>query len=252
MGGLMADGDGLYDVAAAALWRPSGADGPFLRAGGALHRYFRQDGYDLATLEAAGGWQLAGGGKGLVGEVGYRGQRFGASPYLQAGRAAATGWLASGDLVWSATWSGALQRYAAAFDAFSGTLQRLEGRAAWTFGPESWLALAYGAGWNSARTGIVSYLDQGPRLELRVALGPRQRLGLDAAFTWRRYGAFDSALGARQATTFLDGSAFLEWDLANRWTARLAVDGRSADSNVAASSYTRLVPVVGLVYAFGM
>lgn len=252
LGGFMGSGDGLYDIAAGALWRPTGPEGPYLRASGALHRYFRQDGYDLATLDATGGWQLAGEGKGLLGEVGYRGQRFGSSPYLQSGRAAATGWLSTGNLTWSATWSGALQRYATAFDAFSGTLQRLEGRAAWTFGSQSWLALAYGTTWNAARTSIASTFDHGPRLELRVVVGPRHRAGLDAAISWRRYGAFDSALGAREATTFLDGSVFVEMDLADRWTARLAIDGRTTNSNVAASGYTRVVPVAGLVYVFGM
>lgn len=248
----MMNGDGLYDVSAAVLWRPEGPVGPYLRAGGALHRYFEEGAYDLATIEAGAGWQLSKQGRGLLGDVAYRNQRFGSAPYLQAGRATASGWANTGDVTWSVTWSGALQRYAAAFDAFSGPLHRLELKAAWVLGPRSWVALAYGGAWDDARTGIASYLDHGPRLELRAVLSPRWRAGLDAALTWRRYQAFDTALGARQASAFLDGSAFVEYDLANNWTARLSLDGRNATSNVAASEYAKLVPMAGLVYVFGM
>lgn len=248
----MMNGDGLYDLAAAALWRPEGPVGPYLRAGGALHRYFDQGAYDLATVEAGAGWQLAKRGRGLLGEVAYRNQRFGSSPYLQAGRVTAIGWLTTGDVTWSATWSGALQRYASSFDAFSGTLQRVEAKGAWTFGEQTWLALAYGGAWDDARSGIAAYLDHGPRFELRAVLGPRWRAGLDASLAWRRYRAFDATLGARQTNTILDGSTFVEWDLANHWTARLSVDARNAGSNVSASEYFKWVPMAGVVYVLGM
>ena len=246
------NGDGLYDVAAAALWRPDGPVGPYLRVAGALHRYFQEEAFDLATVDAGAGWQLARDGRGLLGELAYRNQRFGSSPYLSAARATASGWVTSGDLTWSATWAGALQRYAGAFDAFSGPLQRLELKSAWAFGPRTWLALAYGGAWDDAKAGIAGYLEHGPRVELRAVLGPRWRVGLDGALTWRRSAAFDAALSARQSSTFLDGSAFVEYDLANHWTARLSLDGRSATSNVPASEYAKVVPMAGLVYVFGM
>jgi tetratricopeptide (TPR) repeat protein len=248
----MTNGDGLYDVGAAALWRPEGPVGPYLRAGGAMHRYFDQTAYDVATFEGGGGWQVAKGGSGALGELSYRDQRFGSAPYLQAGRATGSGWLSTGNVTWSASWSGALQRYASDFDAFSGFIQRLEGKGAWVFGPQAWLALAYGATWDAARSGIAAYTDQGPRLELRGVLANRWRAGLDLAYTWRTYNDFDPTLGVRQTASFLDGSAFVEVDLANRWTARLSLDGRNATSNVAATEYAKLVPMFGLTYVYGM
>ncbi len=244
-------GDGLYDLAASALWRPEGPVGPYLRGAAALHRYFQQDAYDLATVDAGAGWQLGRDGDGLVGELGGRLQRFGPDPYLQSARTTVSGWLTSGDVTWSATWWGALQRYATAFDAFTGTLQRLEGRAAWTFGPRAWLAVAYGGTLDTARATVAGYVDHGPRLELRAVLADRWRAGLDGALTWRRYGAFDPALGVRQTATFLAGAGFVEHDLGDHWTVRLAVEGRNAASNVAASSYTKVVPVAGLTYTGG-
>jgi hypothetical protein len=248
----MMNGDGLYDIGAAALWRPEGPVGPYLRAGGAVHRYLDQTAYDVATFEGGGGWQLAKGGHGLLGEFSYRDQRFGAAPYLQAGRATGSGWLSTGNVTWSASWSGALQRYASDFDAFSGFIQRLESKGAWVFGPQTWFALAYGATWDAARSGIAAYVDHGPRLELRGVLASRWRAGLDLAYTWRTYRDFDPTLGVRQTASFLDGSAFLEVDLANRWTARVSLDGRNATSNVAATEYAKLVPMVGLTYVYGM
>ena len=38
--------------AAAALWRPEGPVGPYLRAAGALHRYFQEEAFNLATIDA--------------------------------------------------------------------------------------------------------------------------------------------------------------------------------------------------------
>ena len=250
--GSMTNGDGLYDFGAAALWRPEGPVGPYLRAGAALHRYFDQTAYDLATFEGGAGWQVAKGGRGLLGELSYRDQRFGSSPYLQAGRVTASGWISTGDVTWSANWSGALQHYASDFDAFSGFIQRLEGKAAWVFGPQAWLALAYGGTWDAANSGIAAYLEHGPRLELHGVLSDRWRAGLDVAYTWRTYRKFDPTLGVQQTASFLDGSAFVEVDLKNRWTARLSLDGRNATSNVAASEYEKLVPMFGLTYVYGM
>jgi tetratricopeptide (TPR) repeat protein len=255
MGGgspTMMNGDGLYDLGGAALWRPLGAVGPYLRAAGALHRYFRQAGYDLGTVDAGGGWQRAGVDRGFLAELAYRNQRFGASPYLQEGRATLSGWLATGPMTWSGTYQAALDRYTSAFEPFSGTVQRLEGRAAWSFGPQRWIAATYAVALDSARASVASYLDQGPRLELRTALSSTWRAGLDAGVTWRRHGAFDASLGVRERRTFLDGAGFLEVDLANSWVARLSVEGREAASNVPAAEYEKLVPMLGLVYVIGM
>jgi hypothetical protein len=250
--GFGTNGDGVYDVGAAALWRPQGPVGPYLRAGGALHHYFDKTAFDLATFDGGAGWQLAKGGRGLLAELAYRDQTFGAAPYLQAGRGTASGWLSSGNVTWSGSWSGALQHYAGDLDAFSGFLQRLEGKAAWVFGPQAWLAVAYGGSWDAAKSGIAAYVEHGPRLELRGVLSSRWRAGLDVAYTWRTYRDFDPALGVRQTNAFLDGSAFVEADLANRWTARLSLDARNATANVPAAEYAKLVPMVGLVYVYGM
>ena len=70
--------------------------------------------------------------------------------------------------------------------------------------------------------------------------------------TFRRYAVLDATLGVRRADGYLDGAAFLEADLANDWTARFSVEGREALSNVAAARYAKLVPMLGLLYVFGM
>jgi hypothetical protein len=248
----MMNGDGLYDVGGAALWRPEGPVGPYLRAGGQLHRYFDRSAYDVATFDGGAGWQLAKGGSGLLGELSYRDQHFGGAPYLQAGRATGSGWTSTGHVTWSASWSGAVERYGSNLDAFSGVIQRAEAKAAWVFGPQAWLGLAYGGTSDATHSSVEGYLEHGPRLELRGVLSSRWRAGLDVAYSRRTYGKLDPALGVRRADTYLDGSAFLELDLANRWTARVSVDGRDASSNAPAFAYSRLVPVVGLVYVFGM
>jgi hypothetical protein len=248
----MMNGDGLYDVGAAALWRPEGPVGPYLRAGGELHRYFDKTAFDLTTFDGGAGWQLAKGGRGLLGELSYRDQHFGGAPYLQAGRAIGSGWISTGDVTWSASWTGAVERYAADLDPFSGFIQRLEAKAAWVFGPQAWLGLAYGGTSDATRSSVHAYVEHGPRLELRGVLSTRWRAGLDVAYSWRTYRESDPTLGVQRADTYLDGSAFLEVDLASRWTARVSVDGRDASSNAPAFAYSKLVPAVGLVYVFGM
>jgi hypothetical protein len=248
----MMNGDGLYDLGAGALWRPTGPSGPYLRGAGALHRYFRQDGYDLGTVDAGAGWQHLGAARGLLAELAYRNQRYGSSPYLQAGRATLSGWLATSSVTWSGTYQGSLERYAPSFDPFSGTVQRLEARAAWNLGPQRWVAASYAVAFDAARAEVASYVDHGPRLELRAALSPAWRAGLDVAVTWRRQGAFDPTLGVRERRTFLDGAGFLEADLANNWVARISVEVRDATSNVPAAEYEQLVPMLGLVYVMGL
>jgi hypothetical protein len=248
----MVNGDGLYDVGAAALWRPEGPVGPYLRAGGALHRYFDKGAYDLATFEGGAGWQLAKGGRGLLAELATRDQRLGSAPYLTSGRATGSGWISTGDVTWSASWSGAVERYASDLDALSGFAQRLEAKAAWVFGPRAWLGLAYGGTSDATRSSVDAYVEHGPRLELRGVLSTSWRAGLDVAYTWRSYRDVDPALGLRRADATLEGSAFLEFDLASRWTARVSLDGRDASSNAPTFAYSKLVPAVGLVYVFGL
>jgi hypothetical protein len=223
----MMNGDGLYDV------------------GAAVERGEVEGGLVEVAV------QLAKGGRGLLGELSYRDQRFGGAPYLQAGRAIGSGWISTGDVTWSASWTGAVERYASELDPFSGFIQRLEAKAAWVFGPQAWLGIAYGGTSDATRSSVNSYVEHGPRLELRGVLSTRWRTGLDVAYTWRTYRESDPTLGAQRADTYLDGSAFLEVDLASHWTARVSVDGRDASSNAPAFAYSKLVPAVGLVYVFG-
>ena len=71
MGAGAKSGEGLYGLAASALYRPSGPNGAYLRGAGFLRQQFRLGAYDLGGVEAAAGWQLARGGSGLLAEYAY-------------------------------------------------------------------------------------------------------------------------------------------------------------------------------------
>ncbi len=242
--------DGLYALGAIGLVRPWGADGPYLRAQGFLDKQYRLDAYDVSGGELAGGWQLQGTRWSGLAEYDFAYRTFGGSPFLSSHRLLASAWTLVGDVTLGASYLARFESYADGFSAFSGTVQAAEVRASFGAGARIRVALAYGAARDGARLSILSYVEHGPRVELRVVASRGVRLGADVATTFRGYDAFDPTLGARRRDTYLDAAGLVEWDLAPRWTAQLALRGRRALSSVAGFEYTKVVPTAGLAYTF--
>lgn len=250
--GAFMNGDGLYDLTLSALWRPLGSSGLYMRGVGSVRRYFQQDGYDLAAGEAAAGWQWARASHGVLGEYAFGDQRFGGAPYLLAHRLLGSGWVTREAWTWSAAYFARREDYATAYRPFSGTLQRAEVKAAWTFLPQAWAALRYGFTHDAARVGIASYDEQGPRAELHAVFTSTFRAGLEAGVAWRRYAEFDGPLGLKRADATLDGTLLFEWDVGTTWTLRAALEGREVRSNAPSASYSKLVPTVGIGWTKGL
>jgi hypothetical protein len=240
--------DGLYALGATGLLRPWGADGPYVRAQGLLNQQFRLGAFDSSAVDAAGGWQLQRGRWAGIAEYDFTHRTFGGSPFETSHRLLASAWTALGDVTLGATWLARFESYAGGWSPFSGTVQAGEVRTAFPLAARLRLALAYGLARDAARESILSYLEHGPRAELRLAAARRVRLGLDLAATFRGYDEYDPALGARRHDTYLDAAALAEWDVSPGWTAHVAVQGRQALSNVSGFQYARLVPTIGLAY----
>ena len=245
------ESDGLYAFSANALFRPQGSEGPYLRAGGFLQDQMQVSAYDFGGFDAAAGWQLGRGGQGLLAEYDYGARRFGGASYLSAHRLLGSAWLRTGSVLLGASYLVRFESYAPAWSAFSGTLQRAELRASLLATPAVRLGLAYGVGRDAARDSVLSWLEHGPRAELRIAVG-RVLLGADASLAWRPYDAYDPSLSARRADRYLDGAAFAEWDLDGGLSLRLSLLGRKALSNVPAFAYDKLLPTVGIGYTLGL
>ena len=242
--------DGQYALAATGLLRPWGTDGPYLRGQGFLNQQLRLDAYDASGGDAAAGWQLRRPSWSGVAEYDYSYRTFGGSPFLSAHRLLASAWTAFGGLTLGATYFARFDTYAGGWSPFSGTLQAGELRSAFAPTARARVSLAYGLARDAARLGVLSYLEHGPRAELRVLAWRGVWAGADAAATFRRYDDFDPALGARRSDTYLDGAALVEWSPSPRWTTRLALHGRYALSNVPGFEYSKLVPTVGLAYTW--
>ena len=244
------EGDGLYALGAMGLFRPRGPDGPYLRAQGLLNQQFHLNAYDVAGGDLAGGWQVLTARWSALAEydLGYR--TFGGSPFLTSNRLLASAWTAVGGVTLGASYLARFESYASGFSPFSGTVQAGELRTSFGVGSRARLALAYGLARDAARLSILSYVEQGPRAELRVAMSRRVRLGVDLAGTFRAYDVFDPSLGALRRDTYLDAGALAEWDLRPGWTAHAGLRGRQALSNVAGFEYGKLVPTVGVAYTF--
>ena len=242
--------DGLYALGATGLLRPWGSLGPYLRAQGLLDRQLRLDAYDVGAGDLAGGWQLQGTRWSGLAEYDFAYRTFGGSSFLSAHRLLASAWTLIGDVTLGASYLARFESYAGGFSPFSGTLQAAEVRASLAVGARTRLALAYGAARDGARLSILSYLEHGPRAELRFVTARGVRLGADVATTFRGYEVFDPTLGARRRDTYVDAAALAEWDLSPRWTAQLALRGRRALSSVAGFEYSKLVPTAGLAYTF--
>lgn len=244
------EADGVYALGATGVFRPLGSDGPYVRAQGALSQQFRLGAYDVTGGDLAGGWQLRRGAWSGIAEYDFSYRTFGDAPFLSAHRLLASAWTALGDVTVGGTWFARFESYADGFSPFSGTLQAAEARASFGVGTRARLAIAYGVARDAARLSILSYLEHGPRAELRIAAARGVRVGLDVAATFRRYDVFDATLDVRRSDTYLDAGALVEWDLSPGWTAHLALRGRNATSNVGALEYTKVVPTVGLSYTF--
>jgi hypothetical protein len=253
MGGGTMNGAGLYGLGAAALFRPSGPSGPYLRGSGFLRQQLQLRAYDVGGVEAAAGWQVTRGDHGALAEYAYAFRTFGASPFMSAHRLSGAAWLAAGGLNWSARYAGQLEDYlSSTLGGFSGALHHAELRAALPVGSGGWVALAYLGSLEAARLGITSYREHGPRADARLLLSTRLRLGATAGVTFRAYDEYDAVIGVRRSDRYLDGSLLAEYDLAPGWTARGSLEGRRALSNAPAFQYDKLVPMIGLAWQMGM
>jgi tetratricopeptide (TPR) repeat protein len=248
--GLTPESDGVWALTGSVLLRPRGSSGPFLRASGLLHEPLRLGAFEVRGLDGAVGWQFRGRGGQLITEYDYGSRSFGGEPYVSAHRLLASGWLRAGGVALGATYLARFESYASAWSRFDGVLQRAEVRAAASPVRALRVAVAYGLGRDDTNDVALRYTEHGPRAELRVSAGS-WRFGLDGALSLRSYDGYDAVLQAVRRDTYLDASAYAEWDLSSGWAARFSLDGRRAMSNVPALEYERVVPSVGIAYVRG-
>lgn len=247
------EADGAGALSAAALWRPRGRNGPYARATAALSQQLSLGAFDVSALDGAVGWQQRFRRLTVAAEYDLGSRTLGGARFLTAQRLLASAvWTRRGGAALSASYAARLEDYAGAYEDYSGVVHRGEVRVSWPLGDVARLALAYGAARDLADAAALSYAEHGPRAELRVALGDRVRLGVEAGAALRSYDAVDDALGARRDDTLLDAAALAELDLGDHLTARVALQGRFAASTTPALEYEKLVPSVGLLWIGGL
>ncbi len=234
-----------------ALFRPLGRWGPYLRGEGQLRRYQTREDLDFAGYDAAAGWQLGREPIGALAEYDFAVRTLGDRPYLTAHRALASGWLASGPVLWTATALVRFERFATDWDPLTGTLARGELRAAMPLGRPALLGLSYGAGRDWTDTNALSWFEHGPRANLQLLLGARLVLLAGAGATWRTADGYDATIGATRKDVTIDGAIAIEWDLRRGLFLRGGVASRLAHSNVEAYSYESWTPSLGVRYVFG-
>ena len=245
------EADGLYALGATGLVRPWGSDGPYLRGQGLLSQQFRLAAFDVAGGDLAGGWQLQGGRWSALGEYDFAYRTFGGSPFVSFHRLlASASFVVADGVTLGGAYFARFESYADGFSPFSGTVQAFEARTSFPIGSRARLALAYGLVSDAARLSILSYVEHGPRAELRVVTAGGVRLGIDVAATFRAYDVYDPALRAQRSDTYFDAAALVEWQLTGGWAGQVALRGRRALSDVPGFGYAKLVPVMGLAYTF--
>ncbi len=252
-GGGMARGDALYGLSGAAVYRPFGVSGPYLRGDGFLQQNARLHDYDIGGADAAAGVQLERGGRGLGAEYSYAFRGFGGDPYLSAHRLLGAGWITSHRLTFGATYFAQLEDYrSSAFSSYSGVMHRADARVTTGLGGRGWLTLSYRLVLDLTKVDITSFTEHGPQVDLRLLITPRARVGVGASLGFRHYDGYDETLQARRRDTYVDGGAFGEYDLGRNWTARISLQGRRALSNVDRAEYDKVVPMFGIRYALGL
>lgn len=249
---ITSQGDAIWGLSGIALLRPFGSNGLFLRGAGALQDYARLDEYDFTSLEGAAGWRWWKGGDGVTAEYAFANRTLGGYQYLMTHRILGTGAVAAGPLTFGATWWGRWEDYGVPYEDFSGFSQRAEGRVSVALGTRARLGLAWAWGRDDADDPANSWEESGPRADVRLLLGPKQRLSAEVGWVRRQHdepGTYDD--GTAVTTVLLeedavDGSASLEWDLGRRTTLRFSLAVRWVDSNYAPFDYTKFVPSAAL------
>lgn len=246
-------GDGIGALTALVLARPFGPSGAFARGDFTYRDQARFNLYDLAGGGGAVGWDTGGWGDFLHLEYGYDYRWLGGAPYLSAHRLLGGGGLAWGRFSLAATYLARFESFLpVASEPYSGLRQQVDAAAAWQLGIASSFSLAVRLGRDDARQSAYSWNEIGPRAELRLRLARDARLVVSAMAIWRDYQARDPSLQVIRSDVYLDGMAIGEMDLGLRWTLRLSVFARKAFSNVPDFAYTKIAPVLGLAYTFGL
>ena len=245
------DGDGAASLAV--LYRPTGENGPFARAGANYRSYLQQSDYDIGAIATALGWQIGRAPRHLRLEYDYDYVSLGAAPYLSAHRFSVDGRWTSGTLGVAAAYSARFESYRqSAAEPYSGTAQSLALSGDWSFSKGSFLELGYRAGRDLTNLAETSSFEHGPRAALRLLVSPVARVTFEGDILFRVYDALDPALGVQRIDTLLDGGFVGEWDLSTRVTLRLTVGGRRVLSNVGQLSYMRMTTALGLATTFGI
>lgn len=247
-------GDADTGITAVGRFSPLGESGPFLRATAQLREQARYDVLDLRGGGVAAGWQAGRGARYLLAEGGYDRQDLGGAPYLTAPRALGAARVPlSTETSLGATYLARWESFHTEIAAPYGGLRQLgEVDLTLLLGGRGSATLAWRGVRDGAREPALASFEQGPRVGLRLELGPRARAGLDASLAWRTYDALDPGLRAVRADTALAAGATLELDLADRWSLRLGVAGRKELSNVPELSWTKLAPSLGIAYTVGL
>jgi hypothetical protein len=245
----MSGGDAVAGLSAIAVGRPFGANGPYLRGAGALQQYARLDRYDLTSWEAAAGWRQWRGGTGFNAEYSFADRTLGGDAFLRTHRLLAAGSVALGTVALTGSWWGRKEDYGPLWAPFSGWAQRADGRVTFAIGARARIGAGWAWGRDDAGTSYLGWKEHGPRADLRVVLGPRTRVAVEAGYTSRAYTGHDPVVGVRLRESALDGAAALEWDLARRTTLRFSLLGRWSDSNYDPFDYKKVVPsaAIGLM-----
>ena len=250
--GLPLASDWSGTTSAGALFRPMGESGPYARVSGFVHHQLDVSALDLNDVSAAAGWQLGRTGRALVAEYSYDFRTLDGASYLFAHRLMASGWLAVGDVMMSASYFARFESYpSATYSPFDGVVQGGEVRSTVVLGPTVSLGAAYRLSYDGVSLSYLSWIEHGPRVEVRVHPLPSLRLAAEASLSFRPYRAVAPTFGAARSDTYLDGAAFAELDLASHWTVRLGGELRRALSNIPVYSYTSVFPTLGLVYVVG-
>jgi hypothetical protein len=250
---ITSQGDAIWGLSGIGLWRPFGANGLFLRGAGSFQDYSRLDEYDFTSVEAAAGGRWWRGGDGVTAEYAFANRTLGGYQYLMTHRILGSGAIAAGPLSFGASWWGRWEEYDVPYEDFSGFNQRAEGRVSVALGTRARLGFAWVWGRDDAGDPANSWEENGPRADLRLLLGPKQRLSAEVGWVHREHdepGTYTTD-GTTVTTVLLeedavDGSAALEWDLGRRTTLRFSLAFRWVDSNYAPFDYTKFVPSAAL------
>lgn len=240
------DWDNFAAAAVSGKWAPLTPSTPFVLLGGSFREQFVLAAFDLADLNAGGGWQWKTSSLLLRAQYLFDWMAQGGEGYVRTHRGSALAWWATGRLSFSAGYSLRNDAFIPTdLTGFSGWRHDADLSAAIDLDPVT-ISVGYSLARTDAAAATWSFTEHGPLLLATFRAAPSLSFGFDGAVQVRTY---DEPVGAPQMDVAIRAGLNATWWLLDSFGLRLSAAYWRNISNIPDFTTTRMIAALDLLYA---